>query len=428
VHQASKDQPNSKDNQVRRLGLDLTNVLATNGLTAALNFIVLIYFARALGPEILADYALILIGIEVPFLLLNFGFNQVLIYRGRLASATVAAVIWCTALQSVALVLISYAVWFAYSLLDQEDAARLLVPATWLLIARLLGLHSAVALTPFEVRLEYRTVSKIRAVAAIVSSAVGVFAATLEHSVLPFIYRELTSVCICLIAAAILTGQSFRLTASKHAFEVVWRYSKRMWVLNVLERAALRIEYLLVASLLGREILGAYFALRSVIEGVLGLLVVPVQTVVFGYYCRSDVKSYVSRILNCGAPFALGLAVLGFTAGIVAGPTLLVWILGAEYQVAIPAIAGLAFYSFCVLWYENVKVLSMSIDHHIVGVSGRLAQLLVLVIALPFMAAVWGLQGIGNGLALAGFALAAVPTLLFAWSTPREVTVRLPPK
>jgi hypothetical protein len=165
-----------------------------------------------------------------------------------------------------------------------------------------------------------------------------------------------------------------------------------------------------------------------VIEGVLGLLVVPVQTVVFGYYCRSDVKSYVSRILNYGAPFALGLAVLGFTAGIVAGPTLLVWILGAEYQVAIPAIAGLAFYSFCVLWYENVKVLSMSIDHHIVGVSGRLAQLLVLVIALPFMAAVWGLQGIGNGLALAGFALAAVPTLLFAWSTPREVTVRLPPK
>lgn len=418
MHQTSKDQPSTKDNPVRRLRLDLTSVFATNALTGALNFIVLIYFARALGPEILADYALILIGIELAFLVLNFGFNQSLIYQGRLASATVAAVIWCTTLQSVALVLISYAVWFGYSLLDQEDATRLLVPATWLLIARLLGLHSAVALTPFEVRLEYRTVSKIRAVAAIVSSAVGVFAATLEHSVMPLIYRELTSACICLVAAAILTGQSFRFTASKDAFEAVWRYSKRMWILNVLERAALRIEYLLVALLLGRDILGAYFALRSVVEGMLGLLVVPVQTVVFGYYCRSNIKNYVSPILNYGAPFVLGLAVLGFAAGIVAGPTLLVWILGAEYRVAAPVIAGLVFYSFCVLWYENVKVLSMSLNRHIVGVSGRLGQLLMMVVVLPLMAAAWGLHGIGNGLALAGFALAVVPTLLFARSVP----------
>jgi O-antigen/teichoic acid export membrane protein len=198
-----------------------------------------------------------------------------------------------------------------------------------------------------------------------------------------------------------------------------------MWILNVLERAALRIEYLLVASVLGREILGPYFALRSVVEGVLGLLVVPVQTVVFGYYCRSDIKSYLHPILKYGATFALGLAVLGFAGGIVVGPTLFLWILGPEYQVAIPAIAGLIFYSLCVFWYENVKVLSMAVDRHMVGVSGRLVQLLVLVIALPFMTAAWGPQGIANGLALAGFALAAVSTLLFAWSTPREVEARV---
>jgi O-antigen/teichoic acid export membrane protein len=418
VHQTNHDQSANKDNQVRRLGLDLTNVFATNALTGALNFFVLIYFARALGPEILSDYALILIGLELAFLVLNFGFNQILIYQGGLASATVAAVVWCTALQSAALVLVSYAVWFAYSLLDHQDAARLLVPATWLLIARLLGLYGGVALTPFEVRLEYTKVSKIRAVAAIVSSAVGVGAASFEHSVLPFIYRELTSACICLMAAVVLTGHSFHLIASKPAFDAVWRYSQRMWILNVLERAALRIEYLLVASLLGREVLGAYFALRSVVEGMLGLLVVPVQTVVLGYYCRSNIKNYVSPILNYGGASVLGLALLGFAAGIVAGPTLLVWILGAEYRVATPAIAGLVFYSFCVLWYENVKVLSMSHDRHIVGVSGRLGQLLVMVVGLPLMAAAWGLHGIGNGLALAGFALAAVPTLLFARSAP----------
>jgi O-antigen/teichoic acid export membrane protein len=418
VHQTNKNRPASKDNQVRRLGLDLTSVLATNALIGALNFFVLIYFARALGPEILADYALILIGIELSFLVLNFGFNQILIYQGGLVSTTVAAVFWCTILQSVSLVLVSYAAWFAYSLLDHHDAARLLVPATWLLIARLLGLYGAVALTPLEVKLEHTKVSKIRAVAAIVSSAVGVLAATFEQSVLPFVYRELTSACICLIAAAILTGHSFRLTASKDAFEAVWRYSKRMWILNVLERAALRIEYLLVASLLGRDILGSYFALRSLVEGVLGLLVVPVQTVVFGYYCRSNIKNHVSPILNYGAPFVLGVAVLGFAASIVAGPTLLVGILGAEYQVATPAIAGLVFYSVCVLWYENVKVLSLSLDRHILGVSGRLMQLLVLVIGMPLMAAAWGLHGIGNSLALAGFALAVVPTLLFAMSAP----------
>jgi hypothetical protein len=195
VHQTNKTQPASKGNLVRRLGFDLTNVLTTNALTGALNFFVLVYFARALGPEILADYALILIGIELAFLLLNFGFNQILIYQGGLVSTTVAAVVWCTALQSVLLVLFSYAAWFAYSLLDHHDAARLLVPATWLLMARLLGLYGAVALTPLEVKLEYTKVSKIRAVAAIVSSAVGVLAATSEQSVLPFVYRELTSAC-----------------------------------------------------------------------------------------------------------------------------------------------------------------------------------------------------------------------------------------
>jgi hypothetical protein len=193
-----------------------------------------------------------------------------------------------------------------------------------------------------------------------------------------------------------------------------------MWILNVLERAALRIEYLLVASLLGRDILGAYFALRSLVEGVLGLLIVPVQTVVFSYYCRSNIKNYVSPILNYGAPSVLALAALGFAASIVAGPTLLVWILGAEYQAATPAIAGLVFYSFCVLWYENVKVLSLSLDRHSVGVSGRLVQVLLLVIGLPLMAATWGLHGIGNGLALAGFGLAALPTLLFVRAAPRE--------
>jgi hypothetical protein len=414
VHQTNKDQPANKNNPVRRLGLDLTNVFATNAFTGTLNFFVLIYFARALGPEILADYALILIGIELSFLFLNFGFNQILIYEGRLASATVAAVIWCTALQSVALLLIAYAVWFAYSLLDHQDAARLLVPATWLLIARLLGLHSAVALTPFEARLEHTRVSRIRAIAAIVSSAVGVFAATFEKSVLPFIYRELISACMCLIAAGVLTGHNFRLAASRHAFDAVWRYSRKIWMLNVLERAALRIEYLLVASLVGREVLGAYFALRSMVEGVLGLLVIPVQTVVFGYYCRSNIKHLVAPILRYGAPFLVGLALLGFVAGIVAGPTFLIWTLGAKYQVAIPAIAGLIFYSFCVLWYEHVKVLSMSVGRHSVGVPGRIVQLLVLVIGLPSMAAAWGLYGIGNALALAGLALAVVPTLIFA--------------
>jgi O-antigen/teichoic acid export membrane protein len=410
VNSAHNDGGGSK----RGLTRSLTNVFAVTAYAGLLNFVVLIYFVRTLGPTPVALYAATTLGIELAVLMLNFGFNQALVYHGRSGNTLLPAVLYLTAAQSLAISAATGVVWLVYMAIDQEGAQVLLGPGSWILLARLMGIWGNVALAPLEVDFRYSSVSAIRASAATAGAFTGVVAAHHYHDVFAFVLRDLAAAVVSLTAAMATSKFRVHFKIDSAAIRAVLQYGHKTWALNVLERAALRLEYLVVAAFLGRELLGIYFAIRSIVEGFLGFMVTPIQTVLFAHYCRTRSASSLRPQLALGLPVTLGVAAVCYALGFLFGDALATLLLGLKYRHAAQAIGGLAFYAICMIWFENVKVLSMSRDMHVAGVPARLAQLAVLLVATPVAAHRCGLTGVGASVALAALLPALIATRLLA--------------
>jgi O-antigen/teichoic acid export membrane protein len=395
------------------LGHNTSWVLTANAVSGLLNLGVLIWFARVLGSEVMGAYAQVVVAVDLIAGLLGFGFNQALIRTPEDADLR-AAVVAATAVQAAAIaaiVLCALTVFWA----SGEWESTVVASAVVLLIARLVGLFTFVADADYRARLLYRPIAVAQALAAVVATAVGVLALYAGAGVLSMAIRDVTSSLLVFGFFLLRYEHSWRFSSSQRAYSVLWHFTKSLWTLNVLERLALRLDYLLVGYALGRESLGVYYAVRGLVEGALGFALNPVQTVLYSFYCRlTEVRVFVAKLNKYTIPLlalALGLIVLAYFRPPTFG---VLMVLGDDYVEGAYMLPGLLMYATALLWFENSKVVAMAAGVHGQMVLARLWQVgVLLVITLP-MARLWHLLGATLATGVGAFVLATLASVTLA--------------
>jgi O-antigen/teichoic acid export membrane protein len=212
------------------------------------------------------------------------------------------------------------------------------------------------------------------------------------------------------LLAALSTRPEIRPTLASRPWRVIWKFSSRMWGLNALERVAIRLDYAVIGWVLGTETMGVYYACRGVIEGILGFLTNPVQTVLYVFYCklpRRDAVIDIVRRYSVGAFFLTAVLAAAFFA--LPYPGAMGLLLGPDYGSGNQLIPGLVFYGAAIIWFENVKVLAMAESLHGLATIGRLTQIAIVTVPLTSLL---GLLGAGFSTGLCGLALAVVSTFM----------------
>lgn len=403
------DSPSSR----RHLFTNLNWVVSANVISGLVNFIAIAWFARLLGPATMGDYALIVTAVQLIAAFLSAGFDQALIRepgdRYLIAAASVA-----TLGQSILLIVASSIVYLLYFLRAPVEAFQIQGPAGMVLGALVLSLFGNLFASTIAAELNYRFLSMVRLASTLAGVGGGLLLAELDCDVYALAGRDMVAALVLLLFVKARTTMSLQWRTSYFGFSRLLRFASGMWGLNFLERVALRLDYAVVGMLFGKEMLGMYFVIRSLVEGVLGFLIQPVQTVLYAHYCRQQDPLGV----GVGPLSRLGLAYWGVCVALslmswFAAPWGLNHLLGQEYSPAYPIMPGLVLYAGMVLWYENVKVLAMSRHLHHWMIFARLTQLGVFLLMVYPLVNTLGILGAGMATGVGGGALAAMASILY---------------
>jgi PST family polysaccharide transporter len=375
------------------------------------NFLAQIWFARRLGVDIIAQYATLVVVLDMAFLVLNFGFNQAVIRSPgdqHLYDSAFALVI----LQSLAFIALSGVIYaFAYFGLAIQ-VKDLVIPGLILILARIMGNFAILFYTPLEYKMKYSSLSKLRMVSTLFGLVVGVFLVLSGGGLHALIYRDFSSVFLLLVIVLVRMPPTRKPCYSRRSIIPLWRYSCGIWGLNSLERGALRLDYAVVGLILGREMLGIYYQVRAIIEGIQGLLVAPVQTVCFSFYSKLvDKRSIFVGIFRLRYWYAL-LAIASSTFVVFCAKVFIQVSLGDAWVRGAPLLPGLVIYGWAILWFENMKVMAMSEDTHYSIIWARITQIVLFLIMIFPLTHAWGLLGIGLATGLAAAGLSIVATFL----------------
>ena len=394
-----------------RLFNNLTQVLSANTLTGLVNFLSAVWFARSLGPGVMGDYAMLVVAIQLLTAVLFPGLNQALI-RDPSNRPLAAAATFSTFVQSV---LIMAAAGILYACAVQAHTPHvsdLLLASVGLTAATVLSLWVYLISVPFEAELRYGCLVQVRIVALCVSTAAGVLAAWSGYGVQALIVRDLVSAVLSLCLIRFRSPMVLAWTGWRDGLPDLLRFIRGLWPLNLLERLVLRLDYAVVGWLFDLETLGIYFAVRGMMEGALGFLLSPIQTVLYAYYCRlSDIRGVVDTVLRKDRLALTGMGTIAMMSVLQAGGDHLVaWTLGPRYGAGHVLLSGLALYMVSVIWFEHLKVLAMSQGNHHPMTIARMIQLgLSLGLIYPLVRA-FGLRGAGISAGVAACAMAIAST------------------
>ena len=396
---------------------NLNQVLASNAIAGLANILSTIWFARVLGPAILGNYAVLLVSLHLVTAFLVPGFNQALI-RAPGHNNLAAAAIFATYVQSLILLLAGgiFCVWSFWSATAVWHAT---VPAALLGLSLVLSFWSNLLASPLEAGMAYRALSRMRLIAVAVSIVVGLIGAAQGWGIYALVLRDLCAAGVTLVLVRNVSPLVLVLKGWKDGINELLRFSSGLWALNALEKLALRLDYALVGVIFNEEILGIYFAVRGLIEGALGFLVTPVQTVLYSFYCRVRVPAQVRSQLIQGALLVLaGMSVLQCLF-FFEGPWLIESVFGSRYASGEVLLIGLVVYAGAILWFENLKVMAMSQNVHRLLVLPRIAQLLTTLVTTFILVKVAGLGGAGMAAGLSACLLATVST----WQVYRQAAI-----
>ena len=389
----------------------LSWVFITNTFIGMANFLAQIWFARRLGVDIIAQYATLVVVLDTAFLVLNFGFNQAVIRSPgdqRLYDSAFALVI----LQSLAFVALSGAIYaFAYFglVIQVKD---LVIPGLMLMLTRIVGTFATLFYAPIESSMEYSLLSKFRIVSTLFGLLAGVFFVLCNGGLHALVYRDFVSAFVLLVLVLLKVRPARAPSYSCSSTATLWKYSCGIWGLNFLERGALRLDYAVIGLILGKEMLGIYYQVRAIIEGILGFLVAPVQTVGFSFYASLVDKSvFFIRIFRFRYWYAL-LAIASSILMVFCAKPFIQISLGDAWVRGAPLLPGLVLYAWAIVWFENIKVLAMSEGTYYSMALARIAQIVLFLIMLFPLVHAWGLIGIGLATGLAATGLSIFATFL----------------
>ncbi len=321
----------------------------------------------------------------------------------------VSAAIAATHLQSAIVAVGAAAIYGIHYLGGGSSGAAL--PGVVLLISLIGSFYTNLVAAPLAARMDYRFISQSRMAATLLSIAAGAALACSGASYWALVARDFV---LMATSFALLTWHS-PLGAGGASygrdFRSLARFNASLWLLTLLERLALRLDYALVGFVFGKEGLGIYFSFRAVVEGCMAFLIQPIQTVVFAYHCRHRVDRDWLQWLGWKPVLAyfVAVALLGFAFRAV-GAGAIRKLFGPEYMGATDLVLGLSLYAGAMIWFEYVKVVSVAEGVHNSVVGPRLLQILILLPLVYALARVYSFQGAALATGIAGWILASAAT------------------
>jgi len=402
-----------------KLARNLNSVIAANVACGMANLFALGWFARVLGPGTMGDYAVVSTGVQLIAAFLSAGFDQAVI-RMPSDRSLVAAAALATFGQSLSLVASSVAVYSIAAAVYPEASTTLLGPAAIVVAAVVISMFANLHAAPLAARMDYGFLALARVAALAIGLGCGLAIAFSDQSAYALAFRDAVSAVVMLALCRARLGESLPWRTNGEALKRLFDFGKSLWALNVTERLVLRLDYGIVGVLLGREAVGAYFVVRGLIEGVLGFLVQPVQTVLYAYYCRVNDGGYRNPLDSANVTGLYVLVCLGFAAvSWIAGPSVARAVVGAAYVGASSVLPALVVYSGAILWFENQKVFAIARGVHRHFVGPRLVQLAMAAALIAPAVKVWGMVGASVATALGAVVLAIMATAFSGIETKR---------
>lgn len=399
----------------------LSLVFVGNAVSGILNLATQIFLARKLGASVIGDYGKLSVAIDIAILLVNFGFNQAVI-RLRATAESLAAGYVLVCAQAVAAGLIATIIFWVGS-------STGMVVVSWsamlvMLVARVCGLFATMTYAQLEADLKYSRLVLLQVVAAACGAFVVLIGVGEIRNAYILLLRDLT-VAVALLVGAILATSSIgqargaSRSAVAAALPGVMRFSWSMWKLNVMERIALRSDYVIAGALLGSGTFGLYFQIRGLLEGLLGYVLSPIQTVWFAFLCHATNRAklaakVVMLAIVLGVPAAILLAV----AASIYGQALVIALLGRDWGKGHVLLPSLVMYALGIVVFELMKVRAMADGNHDRIVICRVMQIAVATITSIVLIRKFGL--LGAGIATATGALVAAGASLLVGGGPRK--------
>jgi len=379
--------------------------LITSVVVGIVNICTLVIFSRQLGPSVMGQYALTITILQTISIFLAAGFDQAMIrYPDDVGVRSAARI--AINFQAFIVFLLGAIIYGINTILggdfwdiDPWSCAAILLAAA---ITFLFYLHAA----RFSADMNYRFLSIARLVACIVGTVGGLLISNADTSVRGIAFRDLSIAAVLLLFVWRPKHLQELKKPSKQDFLKLWQFSSALWGLNVLERLILRLDYFLVSFLLGKESLGAYFALRNIFEGLLGFLVNPIQTVLYSFYCRLQTTTALAFAVSGVNNIVYFCAVVVIAiVGQLASVTIITSVLGKNYLHVAPVFGLLLIYAGGVIWFENIKILAVAQGWQLSIILARLFQLAALVLFGILLIPKFGFWGSGMSTALASSTL-----------------------
>ena len=389
-------------------------VLLTNNISwtffsdltiATISFFGQIWFARILGVEIIGQYALLVLSVEVSKLPIDFGFNlPVIRFHGNTKIFQAAFTLTIIQIVIISLIWLSIACFFFH--FHQTERASLFIPGIILLISRIIGQLAILIYAPIETDLNYRFLSISRLLSTTIGMVISVLLVLFNFGLLSLATRELLISTTLIVVVWIKSKPTMVPIFSIKEISKVIKFSTGIWLLNILERTSKRIDYFIIGIFLGRNALGIYFQIRGIIESILGFLVKPVQTVLYSSICQHpNIKFFFkAKIKNFLIAFTF-LTIFSSISLNFLGESIVDLLLGKEWISGSFLLPGFTFYLCAIFLFENIKVVMISNGYHHLPIIGRIFQILFLVILTAPLTKYFGLIGSGYASGISAIAL-----------------------
>jgi O-antigen/teichoic acid export membrane protein len=366
----------------------------TSCVCGLINVLALIWFAKELGPTELSYYASIIFSTQIVLALLSFGFDQAVIYYSLDRHVWSSAFV-LTVLQSIVVVVISFVSFYVYYIISPDGANHVFLIALAVLGSAITTLISTLFAASLIINKDFRYLNYVR----LGSTILGVISALImidsNLGAISLGVRDLLFSLVTLYFILRKYKANYRIELSFRGltFSKVWGFSFKYWKLHSIGRIFQRIDYALIAILFSKEILGIYYVIRSFTEGVLGFLLVPVQTVLFGYLSKkkSLAVSVIKKQFYFFWRYIILLSIIIILSYFIS-PHILHY-LGEEYIGGEVLIMPFVLFSGMMFLFEIIKVVSMSLNLHNAMIRARVFQLFCYLVLVYPAVAIWGLIG-----------------------------------
>jgi O-antigen/teichoic acid export membrane protein len=374
-------------------------------IISLLNLLSQICFARILGVTTIGQYASLVILFELTRIPLDFSFNlSVIQNKGdyRVLQASIILIM----LQILFLSIVWSIVLGLTNLYFGLRSEVLVTAGCLILFTRIFDIISCISYAQLEIEMKYKTLSFIRLIATLFGFTVGLILAIKNFGVYSLLIRDIVVTFAMLTIVLIIVKPLLIPRIDFIDIKKVLKFSMGVWGMNLLEKISKRIDYIIVSAVLGTDALGVYFQIRAVIEGILGFLSKPVQTVIYSFYCKcSSIRKIWDNLIKYGIHVIIMLAVVTFLISLQFGEELIEIFLGDEWKIGSSLLPSLMIYIWGILWFENLKVMSMAKEIALIPIKSRLVQIsAIIVFSLP-LTTCFGLTGSGVASAISALFL-----------------------